>query len=112
MKIFKSVQDLKQLDPSDPALAVIMKHFVRMAEFYPDNGYLILVEESDTEKPLDLPEPKGPWANILWEGVSRLDGFYYAVYLTNNEFALEFLLPDAAWLSDELRESLEENAEI
>ena len=64
-----------------------------MAEFSPDSGYLILVEEGDTEKPLALPELKCPWADILWEGVSRLDGFYSAVYLTNNEFALEFLIP-------------------
>ena len=109
MKIFKSVQDLNQLDPSNPALAVIKKHFVRMAEFYPDSGYLILVEEGDTEEPLDLPELKLPWADILWEGVSRLDGFYYAVYLTNNEFALEFRLPDADWLNADLREKLEEH---
>ena len=112
MIIFKSVTDMNQLAPSDPAYTVIKKHFVRMAEFYPDGGYLILIEEGDTEKPLALPELQRRLKDILWEGVSRLDGFYYAVYLTNNEFALEFLLPDAEWLGGELRKSLEAHAGI
>jgi hypothetical protein len=107
--IFKSVTDLNQLDPSSPALAVIKKHFVRMAEFYPDSGYLILVQKEDMQRDLDLPELKSDWADILWEGISRLDGFYYAVYLTNNEFALEFLFPEADWLNVDLREKLEEH---
>jgi hypothetical protein len=109
MKIFTEQQNLNQLDTSDPALAVNKKHFVRMAEFYPDSGYLSLIEEGDTEKPLDLPELKRPWADILWEGVSMLDNYFYAVYLTNNEFALEFLIPDAEWLDADLRERLEEH---
>jgi hypothetical protein len=109
MIILKSMTDLNQLNPSDPAITIIKKHFVRMAEFYPDSGYLILVEEGDTEKSLALPELKRPWADILWEGVSRLDDYFYAVYLTNNEFALEFLIPDAEWLDADLREGLEEH---
>ena len=109
MKIFKSVQDLNQLNPSDPALAVIKKHFVRMAEFDPDSGYLILVEEGDTEKPLVLSELQRPWAEILWEGISKLGNYFYAVYLTSKEFALEFLIPDAEWLNADLRERLEEH---
>ena len=56
MIIFKSMTDLNQLNPSDPAL----------------------------------------------------DDYFYAVYLTNNEFALEFLIPDAEWLDADLRERLEE----
>ena len=109
MKIVKSVQDLNQLNPSDPALAVIKKHFVRMAEFYPDNGYLILVEEGYVNEVLKLPELQRRLKDILWEGVSRLDDYFYAVYLTNNEFALEFLIPDAEWLDADLRERLEEH---
>ena len=109
MKIFKSVQDLNQLNPSDPAIAVIKKHFVRMAEFYPDNGYLILVEEGDVNEVLELPELQRRLEDFLWEGVSRFDDYFYAVYLTNNEFALEFLIPDAEWLDADLRERLEEH---
>ena len=70
-------------------------------------GYIILVEEDDLKTPLDLPELKCAWTDILWEGVTKRGGHYHAVYLTNNEFALEFLIPDAEWLDDDLREALE-----
>ena len=109
MKIFKSVQDLNQLHPSDPVIAVIKKHFVRMAEFYPDNGYLILVEEGDVNEVIELPELQHRLKDILWEGVSKLDDFFYAVYLTNNEFTLEFLIPDEDWLTEDVRRNLEEH---
>lgn len=70
-------------------------------------GHVILVEEDDLKRPLDLPELKGEWAAIRWEGVFKRDGLYHAIYLTNNEFALEFLIPDAAWIPEDLRASLE-----
>lgn len=70
-------------------------------------GYTILVEEEDLKRPLDLPELKCAWIDILWEGVTKKAGHYHAVYLTNNEFTLEFLFPDEDWLDSELRESLE-----
>ena len=72
-------------------------------------GYIILVEEEDLKQPLDLPELKAAWSNITWDGVSKKSGQYHAVYLTNNEFALEFIFPDTDWLGTELRERLEEH---
>ena len=72
-------------------------------------GHIILVEEDDLKQPLDLPELQGPWAEILWEGVSKNGGHYHAVYLTNNEFALEFLFPDADWLPAPVKTSLEKH---
>ncbi len=70
-------------------------------------GYVVHVEEDDFKGPLDLPELKCAWKDILWEGVIKKGGFYHAVYLTNNEFALEFLIPDAEWLDADLRAKLE-----
>jgi len=68
-------------------------------------GYVVLVEESDLDKPLDLLELNGPWVDIIndCEGVVRKDGLFHCVYLTNNEYAIEFLIPDAEWLPKELR---------
>jgi hypothetical protein len=68
-------------------------------------GYVVLVEEGDLKKLLDLPELKGEWVDIISrsEGVVRNGGLFHCVYLTNNEFAIEFLIPDAVWLPDELR---------
>ncbi len=69
-------------------------------------GYIILVEESDLLKTFDLPELKSRWSDIQWEGVSKKEGQYKTTYLTNNEFALEFIIPDADWLDSELREQV------
>ena len=59
------------------------------------DGYVVLVEETDLDRPLDLPELKGPWVDIIndCEGVVRKDGLFHCVYLTNNEFAIELTLP-------------------
>ena len=68
-------------------------------------GYVVLVDEDDLKKPLDLPELKGNWMDIInrCEGVVLKGGLFHCVYLTNNEFAIEFLIPDAEWLPDELK---------
>lgn len=106
MKIFISMQDLDQLGPQESAYDVVKRHLNRMADMYPENGYLILIEKIDMGKHLALPELNMDLPRIYWEGVTKNDGYYHAVYLTNNEFALEFLLADADWLDEELRESL------
>lgn len=68
-------------------------------------GYVVLVEEADLDRPLQLPEVQGEWVDIInrCEGVVRKGGLFHCVYLTNNEYAIEFLIPDAEWLPDELR---------
>lgn len=68
-------------------------------------GYVVLVEKGDLKKPLDLPELKGDWVDIInrCEGVFKNGEMMRAVYITNNEFAIEFLIPDAEWLPDELK---------
>ena len=74
-------------------------------------GYVVLVEETDLDSPLNLPELKGPWVDIIndFEGVVRKGGLFHCVYLTNNEFAIEFLIPDEAWLSGEIRKRITEH---
>ena len=68
-------------------------------------GYVVLIEQVDLQKPLDLPELKGDWVDIVndCEGVVLKGGLFHCVYLTNNEFAIEFLIPDAERLDDEMR---------
>lgn len=110
MIILKSPHDLKQLDLSDPVHGAAREHFHRMADLYPECGYLTLIEKGDTEKVLVLPEVRQRLKDFPWEGVVKHEGYFHAVYLTNNEFALEFVIPDADWLPGDLRKSLEENA--
>ncbi len=102
MLIFKQSYDLKQLPPEHPFITIIREHFERAEHL---EGYLILIEEGDTH--IDLPELKAYLKDIQWEGVTKRNSFYQAVYLTNNEFALEFIIPDADWLTPELKQSLE-----
>ena len=50
-------------------------------------------------------------ADLCFDGVTKRDGHYLAVYLTNNSFALEFVVPDADWLPADVRANLEAHAE-
>ncbi len=35
------------------------------------------------------------------------DGFYTAIYLANNESGMVFVIPDAPWLTSEVRDMLD-----
>lgn len=74
-------------------------------------GYVVVVEEVDLKRPLALPELQGEWVDIIsrCEGVVRGDGLFHCVYLTNNSFGIELLIPDAAWLPTKLRLRLMEH---
>ncbi len=111
MIILKTYQDLHQLNLSNHIHDAALEYFHRMADLYPEHGYLILIEKEDTEATLDLPEVQGSLKDLLWEGVVKHTGYFHAVYLTNNEFALEFIIPDIEWLPENLRKVLEENTE-
>ena len=41
--------------------------------------------------------------NIYWEGFTQRDGFFIGIYLANNEYGLSFVIPDADWVTGELR---------
>jgi hypothetical protein len=103
MIIFKNTYDLKQLHPCDPAYSVVRERISALP------GYTILIEQEDIQMPIDLPELKGSLEKLSWDGVMKENGYYHCVYLTNNEFALEFIIPDKPWLPPELRQSLEAN---
>lgn len=102
MLIFKTSYDLQQLSPEHPFNRIIRHHLSNTGHL---EGYLILIEEGDAT--IDLPELKGSLSDFNWEGVSKLSGFYHAVYLSNNEFVLEFIIPDREWLSAAIRSNLE-----
>ncbi len=119
---FKSISDLSKLPPDHPAHPII-EHLAHkllvntdsMARPHdPDaDGWLVLIEESDADVDRPLTEIWGDDAYSLfqvpWEGVTRQDGMYIAVFLANNDFGLVFVIPDEDWLPDELVEVLEDN---
>lgn len=118
MLLFKSADDLSQIDSHDPVyplmkelIDVLIKAYTWEGHpyNYQDFGYLILIEEDDVDRVL---EPVGcRLIDVLWEGASLRDDFFYAVYLANNEYGLGFVIPNAGWVKGELRTLLEEMCE-
>jgi hypothetical protein len=117
---FKSISDLSKLPPNDPVHPLIkdlaqklLVTTASMARPYDPaaDGWILLIAEQDADRPLT--EIWGDDAYRLidtpWEGVSRHDGFYVAVFLANNDFGLVFVIPDEDWLPAEARDALEAN---
>jgi hypothetical protein len=73
-----------------------------------DYGYIILIEPEDAQRELDELWDGCTLLNIPWEGIMLRDGFYTAIYLANNEYGLTFVIPDANWVTGELREMIED----
>jgi hypothetical protein len=44
----------------------------------------------------------------LWEGIFLRNGFFIAIWLANNEYGLTFVIPDADWVTGELRDMIED----
>ena len=111
MKAFKSGSDLEQVR-NDPLYATIRSLFLPVIaatpEYRPeDDGYLVLLEPGDVDRVLDDLDMPHKLSEVPFEGVTVADGCFHAVYLANNQFALGFLIPDAEWLTGDVRRHLE-----
>jgi hypothetical protein len=111
MKMFKSVSDLEQLR-NDPLYATIESLVSLIVADQPgyrpeDDGWLVLLEPGDTTRVLD--DLDMPWrlSEVPFEVVTKVDGCFLAVWLPNNQFGLDFLIPDADWLPGDVRRHLE-----
>jgi len=62
----------------------------------------VLIEDDDDF--IDLPEISSRLADIAWDGAGIQGRYFHAVRLTNNEFAISFLIPDS--VADPLRSVL------
>ena len=117
MKEFKSPEDIQKLSPDDPAHDVIKELINDLISAYtweghpynPDwYGYIILVEPDDADRVLDELWDDCTLLNIPWEGITLQGDFYLAIYLANNEYGLSFVIPDAEWVTGQLREMIED----
>ena len=119
MKTFTSLSDLDALNDDDPAKPVVkqlLEWLIAPGEFpsHPynpdDHGYIALVEPGDEDRELDdIDMPR--LTDIMWEGVSIIDGFYHAVYLGAGDYAhlsAETLLDAANCTSDVIRGAMPE----
>ena len=118
MITFKSTEDLSKLPPEDHAYPTVQELVERLITAYTepgqpynwqDYGYVILIEEADTDRTLDEIWDGCTLLNIPWEGIMLRDGFFIAIYLANNEYGLIFVIPDAPWVNGELRLMIEDN---
>ena len=117
MLTFKSTEDLSKLPENHPAHATVEELIVQLITAYSppgrsydpeDDGYVILIEPEDADRELDELWDGCTLLNIPWEGIMLRDGFYIAIYLANNEYGLTFVIPDADWVTGELREMIED----
>jgi hypothetical protein len=115
---FKSPEDLVKLSPYDPVFPIIEDLVKRLitdyiAEGYnyipEDDGWIVVIEEHDKDRVLT--EIWSDWTlhDIPWEGISQRDGYFLALFLANNQFGIEFVIPDATWVNGELRKMIEDN---
>jgi len=105
MITFKSSSDLSKLPRQHPVLPLLAELLKQMG---PECGYIVLIEEGDVD--IDLPELQCPLADVPWDGATRLGHYFHAIHLTNNQFGIGFLIPDAPWVKGKLRSVLEELA--
>ena len=111
MKTFKSITDVARFR-GNPLHATIEKLILPVIadcpEYRPeDDGYLVLIEPADAARVLDDLDVPYRLSEVPFEGVTVVDDCFHAVYLANNQFALGFLIPDASWVTGELRRVLE-----
>ena len=115
MITFKHTSDINKLSSTHQAHFVIKELIDFLITAYDssdrpyrpeDEGYIVLIEEGDTE--CILTEIWGNWTmlDIPWEGVMQEDGFFNGIFLANNKFGIVFVIPDAKWINGELRETL------
>jgi hypothetical protein len=113
MITFKSPEDLAKLSPDDPAYPTVKELIEQLISAYSppgraydaeDDGYIILVEPEDVDRTLDELWDGCTLLNIPWEGIMLRGGFYIGIWLANNEYGLTFVIPDAVWITGELRE--------
>lgn len=109
---FKSLADLARIPQHYPCRDYVCDLVRRLVEgphgYNPANdGYVVLIEPADLRSQQLLPQLPFPLADMPWEGVVYEPGFFHAVALTNNQFAIDFIIPDEEWLPDTLRISLQ-----
>jgi hypothetical protein len=109
MKIFDSLASLDEIrgSPFSPMLQGIVVGMLGHFHYDPkDDGYVVLVEPGDIDRPLaDLCLPYR-LCEVPFEAVHMVEGHYCGIYLANNQFAITFLVPDAPWLTPDVRDHL------
>jgi hypothetical protein len=113
MKTFKSINDVEQLH-DHPLHATIKSLVLAIIADYPEyrpenDGYVVLLGPGDVDRVFDDLDMPYKLSEVPFEGVTMIDGCFLAVWLPNNQFGLDFLIPDEAWLPGDVRRHLEDH---
>lgn len=117
MLIFTCSRDVNSLSSTHPAIHIIETYLSHIIDsntssthkYNPtEDGYLVLIEKSDLRRTLTDIGISKKLVEIPFEGVTKIDDFYHAVYVPNNQFTLSFLIPDESWIPENLRKHLED----
>lgn len=116
---FKSADDLQQLDEADPAYPIVAELVQRLIVNYEAEGYaydpeadgwIILIEESDVDGPLnDIWDGDTKLTDLFWEGFTKQDDHFIRIFLANNQWGLAVVIPDTPWVDGELRQVIKDN---
>ncbi|QFY89684.1 hypothetical protein D5125_09390 [Magnetovirga frankeli] len=126
MLLFKSAADLRQLPTDHPAYPLIADlvqrlivdwHMQHRSYAPEDDGFICLIQEGDQDRPLHEIWPDDSITLLdlrySWEGIMPArHGHWQAIFLANNEAGIVFVIPDAEWITGELRESILENLDV
>jgi hypothetical protein len=113
MITFKSTEDLDKLPVDDPAYATVEELIEQLITAYSppgraydaeDDGYIILIEPEDVDRTLDELWDGCTLLNLMWEGIFLRNNHFVGIWLANNEYGLTFVIPNADWVTGELRE--------
>ena len=113
MKTFKSITDVARFRGHplhDTVKQLVSLIIADLPEYRPeDDGWLVLIESQDVDRVLDDLDVPYRLSEVPFEGVSMIDGCFLAVWLPNNQFGLDFLIPDEDWLPGDVRRHLEDH---
>ncbi len=111
MKTFKSLSDVDRFRKHplhDTVQSLVSTMIADCPDYHPeDDGWLVLLEPGDTTRVLDHLDMPWRLSEVPFEVVTKVDGCFLAVWLPNNQFGLDFLIPDEAWLPCDVRRHLE-----
>lgn len=111
MLTFKSFECLSQLDsdhPSRPVVHDLLHSYITPVQNYePEyDGYVVLIDQKDTERKLDLFTPSRKLEDVMWEGVHECGNYFVAVFVPNNRFSLSCVIQNSESLPLGLRRVL------
>jgi hypothetical protein len=92
--------------PDDPAYSTAKELIDQLISAYSPPGRAYDAEDDD--RTLDELWDGCTLLNIPWEGIILQGDFFIAIYLANNEYGLTFVIPDADWVTGELRKMIKD----